>query len=152
MDVKIIQKENHKAYVSGEIVGYKVKYPDGVSYTLGLAWPDAKEEGDAGLVFDFRGIQLEDFKAVMEALEKAEADVYVPDLEYEEHKKKMDEREKKWWVRIHRLVEDFSISLALFDWRLSPLFVTRPVNHGKNSELCFKACKGFHFGPLTITW
>lgn len=151
MGVTVKQKEGEKVYVSGEIVGYKMKYEDGVGYTLGLKFP-GDEDNDAGIVIDFGDDNMADVKAVLEALEKAEPDVYVPDPEYEAHKKKVEETEKKWWKKIHMAIEDVGIAFSPFDWRLSSLFVTKPCTLGKGSEMGYKMCKGFRLGPLTVTW
>jgi len=151
MSVEVKQKDGQKAYVSGEVVGYKMEYPDGIGYTIGLKWPDSKED-EAGIVIDFGDDNMQDFKAVVEALEKAEADKYVPDPVYEAHKQKVDEIEKKWWKKIHRVIEDVGFAFSPFDWQVSSLFVTRPCTIGKGSELGYKMCKGFRLGPLTVTW
>lgn len=140
-----------KVYKSGKIRGEKIKYPDGVGYTIWQVLGEDNDEDDSvGLCFDFPDDQMKDILCVTHQMEEADADVYVPDPDYEEFKKKQEETDKKWWKRLHNKVEDIGIQLTPFDWRFRSFLVSKKIPLGE--EYGYKVCKGFYFGPFCVTW
>lgn len=135
---------------SGLYRAERIRYPDGVGCCFWKLFIDDDDEKD-GLCFDFPLEDLADIKAVITGLETEPDKEYVPDLEYEKFEKKRKELEKKWWWKLHDAIEDIGLQLVPFDWRMSRFFVTRPETT-KNSSLVYKCCKGFHFGPIVVTW
>ena len=141
--------ENKPMAKSGKYRGEKIHYPDGTGYCIWSILKDGSE--DAGICFDFPEEGVEDAAKVIEQLKVTPAREYVPDLEYEIYEKKREEKQKKWWYRLWDVFDDVGITIAPFDWRFTPFFIRRPVPM-KNGEYAFKMCRGFFFGPITITW
>jgi hypothetical protein len=139
-----------KVYRSGKLRGKKVLYPDGVGYTIWQVLGDDDEDDGVGICFDFPDDQMNDMLRVLRQLEDADADVYEPDPEYEEFKKKQEETEKKWWKKLHNVVEDIGIQFTPFDWRFHRFLVSKKIPLG--SEYGHQICRGFYFGPFCITW
>lgn len=135
---------------SGKYRGEKVRYPDGVGCCV---WMLLKEddEDSAGICFDFSYENIDDVMKVILGLEKDEEKVYEPDLEYEEHKRRQEKQRKTWWWKLHHAVEDIGVQIVPFDWSFRRFIITRPIG-SKNGEMFNKWCKGFHVGPIVVTW
>lgn len=139
---------------SGEYRGDKIRYPDGVGCCI---WKllKADDEESSGICFDFPYEDRNDVIKIVLGLEKDEEKVYEPDPEYEkfeaERKARDEKRAKEWFWQFLKAVEDVGIQIVPFDWRFSMFLITRPVA-AIGGELCGKWCKGFHFGPIVVTW
>jgi hypothetical protein len=135
---------------SNDYRGEKVRYPDGVGCCI---WKLLKsdDEDSSGICFDFPYDERDDVLKVVLGLEKDEEKVYEPDPDYEAFEAKRKDREKKWWWKLHKSVEDIGIQVVPFDWRFNTFLVTRPVSL-KGDGYAGKWCKGFHFGPFVVTW
>jgi len=137
---------------SGLYRAEKVRYPDGVGCCVWRKFKDEdSDEDSAGLCFDFPGDEYEDMLKVIQGLREDEEKVFVPDPEYEKFEKEREEREKTWWWKLHHAIEDIGIQIVPFDWRIRRFLITRPETM-KNETLVYKSCKGFHVGPIVVTW
>lgn len=137
---------------SGLYRAEKVRYPDGVGCTVWRLFKDSSDDHDSGLCFDWPYEDHADFLKVVNGLDADKEEVYVPDPQYEKFKEEQERREKTWWWKLHHAVEDIGIQIVPFDWACRKFLVTRPVTMEKNSQLVYKSCKGFHFGPIVVTW
>jgi len=137
---------------SGLYRAEKVRYPDGVGCCFWKLFKDATDDDEgAGLCFDFPIEDLGNLKEIVVGLEKEPEKVYVPDPEYEKFEADRKEKEKTWWWKFLNDIEDIGIQIVPFDWDFRRFLVTRPTTM-KNSELVYKSCRRFHFGPVVITW
>jgi len=136
---------------SGEYGGEKVRYKDGVGCCIWQWWKDKNDEETSGMCFDYPEEATDDVAKVIDDLRNDEATVYEPDPEQEERERAWKERETKWWHQLHRKIDDVGFHITLFDWGLRKWLITRPVEP-KGSEKISKWCKGFQFGPFTVTW
>jgi len=139
---------------SGKMRGEKVKYPDGIGYTIWEPFKVEEEEGEdgsTGICFDFSDNQMEDIIKLLNMMKDAEPDIYVEDKKYTEFENKRKEKEKKWWYKIYDKINDVGIHFTPFDWRFSCHIITRPVD-GKKMGTVRKWCEGIHIGPILLTW
>jgi hypothetical protein len=136
---------------SGKYRAEKVRYPDGVGCCFWKLFKDGSEDEDGGLCFDFPIEDLADLKVIVTLLGVEPERVYVPDPEYEKFEEKRKEAEKTWWWKLHHAIEDIGVQVVPFDWRFRRFLVTRPSTM-KNGALVYKSCKGFHYGPVVVTW
>jgi hypothetical protein len=141
----------------GSYRGEKVRYPDGVGCCIWqvMEKDNENDEDSAGICFDF---PFEDHADVIKTVLGLDSDVekvYEPDLEHEkfeaERKALEEKRAKEWFWQFLKAVEDVGVQIVPFDWQWNRFFITRPVST-KNGWPCGKLCKGFHFGPLVVTW
>lgn len=139
--------------ISGKIGGTKIKFSDRVICSIYTKVKD--EEKEIPLCYDFLESNLKDVKKVIDKMVTVPANEFIPDLEYENFKKKQEEREQKWWYKLKESIEDIGVHFTPFDWSLGIFFVTRPVptnTKNKSKPPVYKLCGGFYFGPFTITW
>lgn len=134
---------------SGKYGAYKVEYENRVGCCL-VYDPDG-----ASMCFDFVFEHIKDIESVLEQLKTAQAYKYAgseEEKEYKEFDRKWKERESKWYIKIYRKLEDISIQLFLFDWKLKfgkgSFFKKKNVNDGSAQWLAH----GVQIGPLIITW
>jgi len=155
MAVEIKEKDGSTLYKSKNMIGYKTSYNGEIGYTIGNKWnTENAEDDDIGLCYDFKEENCQDLIDIILKMKESKADDYIPDPEYEIFKKKREAEEKTLWWKIKDKLTDISINITPFYWKLHGLFISRPIGSGKGAkkELVFKACHGFCFGPVTITW
>ena len=151
--------EDKKGYTkSGRICGQKMKYPDGVGYTIWTVMKKAedneKEDDGCGPCWDYSEEDAEDVKKVVDTLLTQQPEIYEPDEEYEAHVKHTEEKQKKLWYRLYSKLKDIGMHFTPFDWRFRTLWVSRPIPHGKgkNTHKVYILCSGFYLGPICVTW
>lgn len=127
----------------------KIKYPDGIGYCI---YRTLKDENDFGLCFDIEEEEIDEAILTLQKAREAESVVYEPDLEWENHKKKIENLEKKWWYQIHQKLEDIAIQISPFDWEFRKFMTSRVIPRKDGTEYVHKLCNGFKIGPLTITF
>jgi len=137
----------YKIHKSGKIRGYKTKYKDGISYTLSINY---SEEEDFGICLDIPEEDWEDIINMITILSKAKADIYVEDETDKEVDRKYNEYESRWYIKLLRKIEDITLQVSPFEWRVSIFWVSRPILDRK--ELSYRVCKGFRFLFITVTW
>lgn len=139
---------------SGKYRGEKVKYPDGVNVCIWVMWKDpvgvTDDEEGAGLCFDFPESAMPDIKNVLQGLEDTEPKLYVPDEKYEAFIQKKEAFENTWYYKLWDIFDDVSIQLRPFEWRFRTWLIGNETFEGK--EVMYRRVKGFHFGPLVVTW
>jgi len=129
------------------LCGHKVKYPDGIGYTLSTY---ADDDGDGGLAFDFPEDQMLLMKELLQKLDEAEPEIYpVEELKkLKEWEEETNEKEKKLLYKIHNFLSDIGIQVTPFDWgfHMSMKKIIR------NKQLAYQMCDGIKFGPIMVTW
>jgi hypothetical protein len=142
-----------KIHKAGKMRGEKVKYPDGIGYTIWEPFKEKEEddEDSSGICFDFPDANMPDIIQLLNDMKNAEPSIYEEDPKYTEFENKRKEKEKKWWYKVYDKINDIGIHFTPFDWRFSCHIITRPVD-GKKMGTVSKWCEGIHFGPLLLTW
>jgi hypothetical protein len=140
---------------SGKYRGDKVKYPDGVGVCIWEVLPDANgvvqdDDESAGLCFDFPEDAMPDIKNVLQGLEETEPKIYVPDEKYEEFTKKRETFKSTWYYKLWDVFDDVSIQIRPFDWQFRTWFITKEIYEAK--QIMGTWVKGFHYGPIVVTW
>lgn len=147
---------------SGKYRGQKIQYDDGVGVCIWENWPDEeavkvenvdfenKEVEGGGLCFDFSGDSLPDVLNVLQLLKGAEPDPYVRDEKYEAFLKEKEEFENRWYYKLWDIFDDISIQIRPFEWRCKTWLISNETFC--KGKVLLKIVKGFHFGPLVITW
>lgn len=124
------------------------KYPNGIGYCLYRVIDD---DNDCGLCFDIEEKDIDNaIKVLQDAKDRAPDNVYELDLEWGEYQKKQEVLETKWWYKVKEFLEDISIQIHPFDWKLHTYTVTRPVSN--KGQKIHKWCDGFTFLFVTVTW
>lgn len=136
----------------GKYGGEKIRYPDGEGCCIWTYITDEDGKETSGICYDFPAEDIDQISKLLEKLKAEEATVYEPDPDQERREREHDRRERSWWRRIHRLIEDIGLHVTPFDWRFSTHIITRPVGGGGSLGLVYKWCEGFSLGPVTVTW
>jgi len=133
---------------SGQYRGEKIRYSDGVGCCV---WKllNKDDEDSSGDYFDFPYEERQDVVRVVLSLDDDEEKIYEP--ECKEYQGKLEERRKKWWWRLHRALVDVGIQIVPFDWQVRCFLITRTTASTSGMPVS-KWCKGFHVGPLVVTW
>lgn len=142
---------DYKVYKSGKMRGNKIKYNDGIGCTIWIPFKEEGEDESVGCCFDFPDDYSDDLLNLVTEMKMSEPDTYIEDPKYEEHKKKIEIKEAKLWYKIYQKVQDIGITIAPFDWKFRVFLISRPIA-SKGYGYLFKLCKGFVFGPITVTW
>ena len=127
--------------------GEKITYRDGVGYTIWEGIKGAKPEDDIGCCFDFAEEQMEDLLALLQDLKQREAEPYTEerkksDEEHDAWLKENEERDKKWYMRIHSKLRYVGVQFTPFRWGL---------RFGNRMHFLMTG-GGIKLGPLYITW
>ena len=147
-----MSESKFKIHKAGKLRGEKITYKDGTGCCIWYPLKEAKEgeEESSGICFDLSAEDLPDLKDLATTLEKAEADIYVPDPEEEAREAKWRKKEETRWYKFTDWLSNISLSITPFEWKFRTFWVSRPVAH--KNMLTHRICHGIVFGPLTITW
>lgn len=135
----------------GKYGGEKVRYPDGVGCCIWTYMKDKDGEETSGICYDFDGDDLDKVAELIEQLRTEKETAYEPDPEQEERERRYEEKQRKWWRKLLNKIDDVGVHLTPFDWGFRRWLITRPVQP-KGANKLSKWCKGFAFGPFTVTW
>lgn len=142
---------DYTTYKAGKLRGDKIRYKDGVGCTIWTPFKDNDDnEETPGLCFDFPSEELENLKNLTEQLIAAKPDDFVEDPEDVKREEEWKQKTSTWHYKLLDALSDLTLTISPFEWRLSTLWVAKPTKHGK--QLAHQICKGFMFGPFTVTW